>query len=66
MTATNFKALDDANHFENQLHGILKNAFDSLAGATPETEEHRAALTLIENTQNRLHGFMRLRRGSNR
>lgn len=62
MTTAQLKALDDANHFEHRLHGILKNAFDRLAGTTPESAEREQALTLIEDTQNRLHGFMRLRR----
>jgi len=62
MTATHYRSLDDANHFENELQGILKGAFDRLVSSSPESDEHRTALTIIETSQKKLHGFMNLRR----
>jgi len=36
---------------ENELHGILRNAFNEMAKSSPHTHQRRNALASIENIQ---------------
>jgi len=39
---------------ENELHALLRNAFNELAKSKPDTYQRRNALASIENIQNEL------------
>lgn len=39
---------------ENELHGLLRTAFNELAASEPHTHQRRNALASIENIQNEL------------
>ncbi|MES9999175.1 MAG: hypothetical protein ABW125_07215 [Candidatus Thiodiazotropha lotti] len=39
---------------ENELHGLLREAFNALAGSEPDSHQRRNALASIDNIQNEL------------
>ena len=39
---------------ENELHGLLREAFNALAGSEPYSQKRRIALESIKNIQNEL------------
>ncbi|WP_028582155.1 hypothetical protein [Desulfogranum japonicum] len=40
---------------ENELHGLLRKAFNALANSAPESHKRRNALASIKNIQNELN-----------
>lgn len=39
---------------ENELHGLLREAFNALVASKPDSHQRRTALASIENIQNEL------------
>ena len=62
MTTSFAKELDQERTLENNLHSLLRNAFDRLMVSEPNSEDRHRALVTIERTQRDIIGHMHERR----
>lgn len=62
MTAPLSSTFNKLNQLEQELHGTLSAAFNSLARSAPNSADRTAALNTIEQSQKRLYGIMYQRR----